>query len=451
MSEKDTTASSLPDAQAAGDAPVEATEGALESRGQLGRDYLWNTAASLMSSLAVVIMGVAIVRSGATDSFARAQYGLFTLALAIGQQYQTVGLYEVRTFHVTDVRRRFDFGTYLSTRLLTCLVMVALITYHSWNASTHDPYPAFTVIAAMPLLRIFDAFEDVYYSEFQRSGRLDIAGKACFARIFTTTFLWSGLYWFSQDLLLSTLVTFALTCVVLVVAYGLPARGVFSLLPSLNIRGITGILWECLPLFIAAFLNQSLANAPRFAIHASLGDEELGVFAIIYMPAVAINMLSLFVFRPLLTRMAMRWTERKQGEFFSIVRRGLLTTAGAFAVVATVTYVIGAPLLTLVFGTDVSGYVGELMVLVLAGALNAAGVILYYALATMRRLRAVLVAYVAAGATAYVIAPLLTNSHAMMGASLAYAATMGLLAILFTIFMLVPRTRGSIETESIDD
>ena len=125
-------------------------------------------------------MGVAIMRSGATDTFARAQYGLFTLALAIGQQYQTVGLYEVRTFHVTDVRRRFDFGTYLSTRLLTCLVMVGLIAYHSWTASTKDPYPAFTVIAAMALLRIFDAFEDVYYSEFQRSGRLDIAGKACF-------------------------------------------------------------------------------------------------------------------------------------------------------------------------------------------------------------------------------------------------------------------------------
>ena len=450
MSEKDTTASSLPDAQAAGDTQVEAKE-ALESRGQLGRDYLWNTAASLMSSLAVVIMGVAIMRSGTTDSFARAQYGLFTLALAIGQQYQTVGLYEVRTFHVTDVRRRFDFSTYLSTRLLTCLVMVGLIAYHSWTASTKDPYPAFTVIAAMALLRIFDAFEDVYYSEFQRSGRLDIAGKACFARIFTTTFLWSGLYWFSQDLLLSTLVTFAVTCVVLVVAYGLPARGVFSLLPSLNVRGITGILWECMPLFIAAFLNQYLANAPRFAIHTSLGDEALGVFAIIYMPAVAINMLSLFVFRPLLTRMALRWAEGKRGEFLSIVRKGLVTTAAVFVVVAAVTYVIGAPLLTLVFGTDVSGYVGELMVLVLAGALNAAGVILYYALATMRRLRAVLGAYAVAAATAYVMAPILTNSHAMMGTSLAYAATMGLLAVLFTTFMLVPRPRGAIETESLND
>lgn len=446
MSDKDTTDSSPSD-----EAQVEATEEALESRGQLGRDYLWNTAASLMSSLAVVIMGVAIMRSGATDSFARAQYGLFTLALAIGQQYQTVGLYEVRTFHVTDVRRRFDFGTYLSTRLLTCLVMVGLIAYHSWTASTKDPYPAFTVIAAMALLRIFDAFEDVYYSEFQRAGRLDIAGKACFLRIFTTTFLWSGLYWFTQDLLTSTLITFAVTCVVLVVAYGLPARGVFPLLPSFNLRGIAGILWECLPLFLAAFLNQYLANAPRFAIHAALGDEELGVFAIIYMPAVAINMLSLFVFRPLLTRMALRWAEGKRDEFFAIVRKGLLTTAGAFVIVAAVTYVIGSPLLTLVFGTDVSGYVAELMVLVLAGALNAASVILYYALATMRRLHAVLAVFAVTGATAYLIAPALTRSYAMMGASLAYAATMGLLALLFTVVMLIPTRRAPIGTEPTTD
>ena len=446
MSDKATTTSSPSD-----EAQVEATEEALESRGQLGRDYLWNTAASLMSSLAVVIMGVAIMRSGATDSFARAQYGLFTLALAIGQQYQTVGLYEVRTFHVTDVRRRFDFGTYLSTRLLTCLVMVGLIAYHSWTASTKDPYPAFTVLAAMALLRIFDAFEDVYYSEFQRAGRLDIAGKACFLRIFTTTFLWSGLYWFTQDLLTSTLITFAVTCVVLVVAYGLPARGVFPLLPSFNLRGIAGILWECLPLFLAAFLNQYLANAPRFAIHAALGDEELGVFAIIYMPAVAINMLSLFVFRPLLTRMALRWAEGKRDEFFAIVRKGLLTTAGAFVIVAAVTYVIGSPLLTLVFGTDVSGYVAELMVLVLAGALNAASVILYYALATMRRLHAVLAVFAVTGATAYLIAPALTRSYAMMGASLAYAATMGLLALLFTVVMLIPTRRAPIGTEPTTD
>ena len=168
------------------------------------------------------------------------------------------------------------------------------------------------------------------------------------------------------------------------------------------------------------------------------------------MPAVAINMLSLFVFRPLLTRMALRWAEGKRGEFFAIVRRGLLTTALAFVLVALVTYVIGAPLLTLVFGTDVSNYVPELMVLVLGGALNAAGVILYYALATMRRLRAVLVAFLIAGGTAYVAAAPLVRSFAMMGASLAYASTMALLAALFVAFMLIPVRNAPTETESVN-
>ena len=69
----------------------------------------------------------------------------------------------------------------------------------------------------------------------------------------------------------------------------------------------------------------------------------------------------------------------------------------------------------------------------------------------MRRLRAVLVAYAVAGATAYVIAPTLTKSHAMMGASLAYAATMGLLAILFVVFMLIPVPHATIETEPVND
>lgn len=451
MTGKETTVFPSGESGSDGEVHADVAEDARKSRGQLGRDYLWNTAASLMSSLAVIIMGVAIVRSGTTESFARAQYGLFTLALAIGQQYQTVGMYEVRTFHVTDVRRRFDFGTYLSTRILTCFVMVALIGYHAWDVSLKDPYPALTVIGSIAFLRIFDAFEDVYYSEFQRSGRLDIAGKACFARIFTTTMLWSVLYWVTQDLLVSTLITFAVTCVILLVVYGAPARGMFSLRPSIALGAVGRILWECLPLFVAAFLNQYLANAPRFAIHSTLGDEELGVFAIVFMPAIAINMLSLFVFRPLLTRMALHWAEGDRSTFMAIVRRGLATTGLAFCLVAAVTYVVGAPLLSLVFGTDVSGYVRELMVLVLAGALNAAGVILYYALATMRRLRAVLAAYAVAAAYAYVTTPLLTESLGMLGASVAYATIMTLLALFFGLIMVVSLRQRREETEPTGD
>ena len=68
----------------------------------------------------------------------------------------------------------------------------------------------------------------------------------------------------------------------------------------------------------------------------------------------------------------------------------------------------------------------------------------------MRRLRAVLVAFLIAGGTAYVAAAPLVRSFAMMGASLAYASTMALLAILFVAFMLIPVRNAPIETESVN-
>lgn len=416
-----------------GGARAASADAALDSKKQLGRDYLWNTAASLMSSLAVVIMGIAITRSGSDQDSARHAYGIFTLALAIGQQYQTLGLYEVRTYHVTDVRRRFTFGTYLATRILTCALMVAFIVGHAWTrASESSPL---LVVVCLALLRIFDAFEDVYYSEFQRCGRLDIAGRACFLRIFVTTFLWSGLYWATQSLMVATLVAFGVTVVVLAAAYGLPARGLFPLRPDWGGRAVRGLLVQCLPLFLAAFLNQYLANAPRYAVNDFLGSAPLGDFAIIYMPAVAINMLSLFVFRPLLTRIATRWAAGDWPGFAAMVRRGLASTAIAFVVVGAVTFLVGAPLLRLVYGIDVSAYRMELMVLVFGGAMNAAGVILYYALATMRRQNLVLVAYALAAVCAWALAQWLTPVLGMMGAAISYSGAMTVLAVLFVLFM----------------
>ena len=71
-----------------------------------------------------------------------------------------------------------------------------------------------------------------------------------------------------------------------------------------------------------------LSNAPALWHQVLHGFHRPGLLAIIYMPAVAINMLSLLVFRPLLTRMATYWVENNWGGFSAIVRRGLLATVG---------------------------------------------------------------------------------------------------------------------------
>ena len=67
--------------------------------------------------------------------------------------------------------------------------------------------------------------------------------------------------------------------------------------------------------------------------------------------------------------------------------------------------------------------------------MNAAGVILYYALATMRRQNLVLVAYALAAVCAWALAQWLTPVLGMMGAAISYSGAMTVLAVLFVLFM----------------
>lgn len=399
------------------------------------RDYFWNTAASLMLSLTTAVLLLVVQRSAGLWAA-----GVFALANSVGQQFQALGMYEVRTYHVTDARHRFSFGTYLATRLVTVGAMIAGIIGYAVVSGTD--LTGALLIAMIASLRIFDAFEDVFYCEFQREGRLDVAGKACFFRTLATITVFSGVLVVSGSMLVAAAVTLVVSTIVLLGAYLPPARGMFELRPRWELRPIGQVLVECLPLFLASFIALYLANAPRFAIHRYLDPERQGYFAIIFMPAFTINLLSFVIFRPLLTQMANRWVGADRAGFAAIVRKGLLGTLVAFAAVALATYTIGAPALRLVYGTDVSGSMLELMVLVTGGALNAAGVVLYYALTTMRLQRLVFAGYVAAAVAITLLCAALVPAYALLGASAAYAGAMAVLVAFFLASLLLALRRA---------
>ena len=400
------------------------------------RDYFWNTAASLMLSLTTAVLLLVVQRSAGLWAA-----GVFALANSVGQQFQALGMYEVRTYHVTDTRHRFSFGTYLATRLVTVGAMIAGIIGYAVVSGTD--LTGTLLIAMIACLRVFDAFEDVFYCEFQREGRLDVAGKACFFRTLATITVFSGVLVVSGSMLVAAAVTLVVSTIVLLGAYLPPARGMFELRPRWELRSIGQVLVECLPLFLASFIALYLANAPRFAIHRYLDPERQGYFAIIFMPAFTINLLSFVIFRPLLTQMANRWVGADRAGFAAIVRKGLLGALAAFAAVALVTYAIGAPALRLVYGTDVSGSMLELMVLVTGGALNAAGVVLYYALTTMRLQRLVFAGYVAAAVAITLLCAALVPAYALLGASAAYAGAMAVLVAFFLASLLLALRRAA--------
>ena len=403
-------------------------------RSQLGRDYLWNTAASLMTSLATVVMLLVVTRTAGIRAA-----GVYSLAIAVGQQFQTLGMYEVRTYHVTDLRHRFTFGTYLATRIVTVVLMLAGIVGYAMVSG--DGGSDVLLIVLVASLRVFDAFEDVYVCELQRVGRLDLGGRACFWRALSTTASFSGMLVATGNLLVSTVVSLVVSLVVMVGVYLPPSRGLFPLRPTWDPRRVGQVLLACLPLFLASFISMYLSNAPRFAIDRYLDPTQQGYFAILFMPAVTINLMSLVIFRPLLTRMAGLWVQGDRPGFRAVVNRGLLATAGAFVVVGLVTYVAGVPILGLVFGKDVSAFSVELMVLVAGGAMNAASVVLYYALTTVRLQNLVFAGYVLAAGAITLLCVVLVPQGSLLGASVAYTAAMSVLVAVFAVVLYRTVTR----------
>lgn len=394
---------------------------------QVSRDYFWNTAASLMMSLATVILTVVVTRSAGLVAA-----GVFGLAYQAGQQFQPLGMYEIRPYQVTDLQHRFNFGTYLATRIITVgLMILGIVGYAALFGEGPSDMLLIVLIAS---LRVFDAFEDVYVCEFQRAGRLDIGGQSWFWRSLTTAAVFSGMLILTGDLLSSTVVTLTVSLVATVLLYVPRARGLFPQRPVWKTRLIKELLVVCLPLCLASFISMYLASAPRFAIKHYLDSTQQGYFTILFMPAMAINLLSLMVFRPLLTSMASLWVGADLPGFNRLIRRGLLVTAGAFVTVGTVTFLAGAPVLGLVYGTDISMFRTELMVLVLGGAMNAASVVLYYALTTMRLQRLAFVGYSIAAVAMTALCALLVPEHGLLGVSVAYAGGMTVLVGLFALF-----------------
>ena len=405
-----------------------------QARSQTSRDYLWNTASSFMTALATVVMLLVVTRTAGIRAA-----GVYSLAIAVGQQFQTLGMYEVRAYHVTDVTHRFTFGTYLATRIVTvALMLVGITTYAVLSSGDVHHCVLVTLVAS---LRVFDAFEDVYVCELQRVGRLDLGGRACFWRALSTTVVFSLTLALTGSLLTSTVTTLVLSVLTTVLVYLPPSRGLFPLRPAWDPGPVGQVLLACLPLFGASFISMYLSNAPRFAIDRYLDPTQQGYFAILFMPAVTINLMSLVIFRPLLTRMAGLWVQGDRPGFRAVVNRGLLATAGAFVVVGLVTYVAGVPILGLVFGKDVSAFSVELMVLVAGGAMNAASVVLYYALTTVRLQNLVFAGYVLAAGAITLLCVVLVPQGSLLGASVAYTAAMSVLVAVFAVVLYRTVTR----------
>lgn len=408
---------------------------------QLKKNYFWNTLGSLTNALTSALLLIVVTRS--LGSYIG---GIFSLAYALGQQFQVLGAFEIRPFQATDASEKYPFGVYLAARLTTCLVMIfSLAGYALYsNGLTLDALLLFGIAS----LKLFDAFEDVYHGMYQQHGRLDIAGRAFFFRTIITFCSFSIGCVFMRSLGTACLLSFFASAIATTLL-NLPKAKQFCETQCIwNWNAIGGLLLSCLPLFLGVFLANDIINVPRYAIENLLTREDQTVYAIIYMPALVINLLVGFVFKPLLTTLADTWRKGNRRNFAGVIAKGasLVVIVSAFTFILA--YPFGIPILSFLYGVNLDSYLSCLMTMLIGGTLNALSIIFYYALVTMRLQVLVVVGYGLSALASHLLANIFVTHLGLMGAAMLYDVAMAIVCIAFFLLAIVGFTQKRMKPQN---
>ena len=397
----------------------------VNSGNQWKKDYFWNMMGSGMSAVFSVLIMLIVTRI-------MGEYvgGIFAFSYAVAQQLQTVGQYEIRGYQSTDIREIFKFSTYLSARIVTCAVMfTCAVVYGLWHEATVEERVFLIFVCT---IKIFDAFEDVFHGLFQQRNKLYIAGRALFFRLTITLVSFVVSLYFTRNLIVTCGITIVCSAIALILLNVPQAKRIVDLRPVFQWNKIGGLLLTCFPLFLGSFILLYLYNIPKYRMEDFLGKEFQTYYAILFMPASVINLFSGFAFKPLLTTLAINWTEKRKKRFVKILAKGLGIVAALTGIVVLGGYLLGIPVLSWIYGVDLSAYKIELVLLLIGGGFSAASVILYYGLMVMRRQRLILGGYILVLILSIVTSGPLIQGYGIKGASILYGGLMLALTIVFT-------------------
>ncbi len=398
--------------------------------------FLWNTIGSICSAGSSFVLLVFVTRiCGSSDA------GVFALGFANAQLMLTIGRFGMRAYQATDIKFRVKFQTYFMSRILTSMAMLVVSGgYLLWHGYSFEKS---AILFCICVIKLADALEDVFHGLFQQNGRMDLAGKLLTLRNVVTILSFTGILVITKDLLLTCAVT-ALLSVAASIFMNLPKARTFENLRFACSKEELGILIKsCFPLFIGSFLSLYIYNVPKYMIDRFLSSDIQTFFSILFMPTFVINLLSEFLFKPLLTNIAVQWEQSEVRLFVQYIGRLLLGIIAITLITITAGAFFGCEVLSFIYGVNLLPFRTELILLLCGGGFGAGVFLLLHILTAMRKQVGLLYGYMMVSLIITFLTPALTKEYHMMGASIASVISSILLFILFSLMLLLGILRKS--------
>lgn len=363
--------------------------------------------------------------------------GIVTIAYAVANLFLSICKYGVRNYQVTDIKERFTFGDYFYSRCITLagtfVLLAFYLAYECWFGGYS--FEKVTIVFEVTVLKLVDAFEDVYIGRYQQVGRLDAGAKIMALRLMISTALICALILVGAGIYLSLFGGILLSVVFDIYVI----RNTFSITQTMLTgkctRNIVDLLKYCLPLCIGITLSIYIGNVPKYMIDGYMTEEVQAVFGYIMMPVFVITLLNQFIYQPMVKGLGDLWDNRDFHGFKRSIIKQCLIVIGLTFIVIIGGLLLGLPVLSMIYNVNLSAYKSEFFVLLLGGSFYALAYYLNVPITTIRRQNYIAYGYGIATVLSVIFGRQFVLSKGMMGAAMLYLGVNMFLVIAYILVL----------------
>ena len=372
--------------------------------------------------------------------------GQFTLGLAISAPVFMFTNLQLRVVQATDVNAESDFGNYFTLRLLATVLGLAVILAMLPFVGTSNSVRL--VILLVSLSKCLECMSDVAAGLLQREEQLKRVAISLMIRGTISVVVFSSAFVFTRDLKFSIMGM----CVVwgsVLLFYDLPNVRRFGRFHEsffrLDRRELFRLSMLGMPLGWVATFATLTVNIPRYFLQHYLGLADLGIYASLAYMVVAISLVVGALSVSVTTRLARLFANGQYRQFVGLLRK--LSMLGVLIAVVGVplAFLVGRPLLTLLYRREYADHVGLLALFVGTAGVGTVGTFVFCGLNAARAFRSQVPVQLAGLSVAVAGSALLVPRLGLIGAGTAlFLSTLSIvLGGLWTIYrVLASNSRG---------
>lgn len=315
----------------------------------LRNQMLWNAVGNVIYLGCQWLVVVLVTKMG---GFSDA--GLLSIAMSVSATFQTIALFGIRNFQVSDLKGEFSDTHYVGFRTITCTLALLICMgfsliarYRSWQL---------LAILLFMLFRLAESFSDVLHGIAQKNDRLDIAGKSFAIKGVGLLAVFYISYRFMGNLCFSLLLmaAFSLSSTFLFDLFIVRRFSRFALLA--NPANCVPMAKKTIPLCLYMFLYSAISTVPKLFLERQTDEAILGAYSSVFAPALLISTAATFLYQPFISAFATAWAKKDNKHFVKLLFRfvALIVFIGIVAMFAA--HFLGEVAFKFVFGEQILEY-----------------------------------------------------------------------------------------------